>query len=338
MSVRDTSPAAGAAQALFGGHFSGMTWGWTGVRGTWATAEATHSLDELSRTNINWVVIAYAAQQANAQETVVEWREAPAPTDDEIRWAINASRERGYKVCLKPTVNCKDGTWRGYIGFFDWDVPGEATWGEWFNSYTQYMVHMATLAEEMSVDLFCIGCEMVRADSRENEWRELIRQVRAVYSGPITYNCDKYQEDHLTWWDAVDVISASGYYPTGSWQTQLDRIAPVVAKYDKPFLFIEAGCPSRDTSPAKPNDWTLAGKVSVEAQADYLAEMFEENSSRDWVAGFALWDWPAKLYSPTEADQNDDYCMYAKPGEKVVARYYGRRNAEQVSVGEGRPE
>lgn len=314
-----------AFDGLFDAHASGMTWGWVGARGTWDTPEAEHSFDEMAPLNLTWVTLAFAALQDTAQSTDVHWREAPALTDDEVRWGIRAARERGYKVCLKPTVNCTDGTWRGYIGFFDWDVPGEATWAEWFASYQEYIVHFATIAEEQKVDLFCVGCEMVRSDSRDAEWRTLIAAVREVYSGPITYNCDKYQEDHITWWDAVDVISASGYYPTGQWEAQLDRIEPVVQAHRKPFLFIEAGCPSRDTSPARPNDWTLVGEPSGEAQASYLSEMFEACRNRSWVGGFMLWDWPAKLYDRATAAENDDYCMYGKPGEKVVGDYYASR-------------
>lgn len=44
----------------------------------------------------------------------------------------------------------------------------------------------------------------------------------------MSYNTDKYQEEHVTWWDAVDVISSSGYYPIHDWENQLDRIERVV--------------------------------------------------------------------------------------------------------------
>lgn len=33
------------------------------------------------------------------------------------------------------------------------------------------------------------------------------------YHGLVSYNTDKYQEDHVSWWDYVDMISPSGYYP-----------------------------------------------------------------------------------------------------------------------------
>ena len=300
----------------------GMTWGWTGERGHWLRPEATHSMVEMTKLNTNWVTLAYAAIQESAQSTRIPFRDEPTLTDDEIRGAVAQARSLGLNVCLKPVVNVADGTWRAYIGFFDWDVPGEPSWADWFASYQEYIVHHARLAAELGVEMFCIGCEMVRADSREQQWRALVAEVREVYHGLVTYNCDKYQEDHVRWWDAVDVISASGYYPTGQWEAQLDRIEAVVRREGKPFCFIEAGCPSREGSAARPNDWKLVGEANEQVQADYLDEMLSACAARDWVGGFMLWDWPARLYDPGDAAANDDYCMYAKAGADVVARHY----------------
>jgi hypothetical protein len=303
-----------------------MTWGWTGIRGEWATPAAEESLDALAELSVGWNCVTFAALQDTPSSTEIHWQDAPTVTDEEVRWAIRAAKTRGQRVILKPVVNCADGTWRAFIGFFEIDVPGEPGWADWWSSYTAFIVHHAELAEQEGVELFVIGCEMVRADSRESEWRELIRQVREVYHGPITYNCDKYQEDRITWWDAVDVISASGYYPHGAWPAQLDRIEAVVRAQDKPFLFIECGCPSREGSASRPNDWTFGGAADVQEQADYLAEMFEHAGVRDWVGGFVLWDWPAILYSREEAMANRDYCMYGKPGADVVRDYYLSRS------------
>lgn len=309
-----------------------MTWGWVGQRGSWITPQAEGSLREMAALEVNWVTLAWAALQDTAQSTVIDWRESTV-TDDEIRHVVARSRELGLKVCLKPVVNCADGTWRAHIGFFDRDVPGEPTWAQWFASYTEYVIHHAALAEELGADLFCIGCEMVRADAQEAHWRDLIAQVRTVYSGPITYNADKYQEDRLTWWDAVDVISSSGYYPAGEWETHLDRVEAVVTTHDKPFLFIEAGCPSREGSPARPNDWLLRGAPSESAQAGYLDEMLTAGARRPWLSGYVLWDWPATLYPAAEAAANDDYCVYGKAGAGVVrAHYRTARNLDRATA------
>jgi hypothetical protein len=50
--------------------------------------------------------------------------------------------------------------------------------------------------------------------------------------------------------------------------------------------------------------------------------MFTECGRRPWVQGYVLWDWPARLYAPEDAADNDDYCVYAKPAAEVVAAEY----------------
>ena len=145
-----------------------------------------------------------------------------------------------------------------------------------------------------------------------------------MYDGLVTYNCDKYQEDHVGWWDAVDVISSSGYYPLDDWENQLDRIEPVVTKFGKPFFFMEAGCPSREGSPAIPNDWTLQGEPSQQAQVDWYEAAFGACARRDWVRGFMLWDWPARLFDEADAATDGDYCMFGKAAETVVRAEYTR--------------
>ncbi|RIX53134.1 1,4-beta-xylanase [Paenibacillus nanensis] len=313
---------------LLNPYVGGMTWGWTGVRGTWTGDNAEKSMSLMKdRLGVNWTAIAFGALQDHPQATEIKFREAPTVTDDEVRFAIAYAKLLGLRVCLKPVVNCANGTWRAHINFFDKDVPCEPKWSEWFSSYTEFILHYARIAEETGCEMLCIGCEMVQTDRRETEWRELIAKVREVYSGPITYNCDKYQEDNVAWWDAVDIISSSGYYPVGRWEEQLDRIEKVVRQFGKPFFFMEAGCPSRDGSQYLPNDWGLAGAPDEDAQRQFYEEMFGSCDKRDWVGGFMLWDWPASLYEESAASQNDDYCMFGKQAERTVREYYAKKLA-----------
>ena len=119
----------------------------------------------------------------------------------------------------------------------------EPGWAEWFESWNAHVLNVAGMAEENRADLYCIGCEMVGTDHRETEWRSLIREVRGIYHGPLTYNCDKYQEDHVRWWDDLDIISSSGYYPIEDLARQFERIRLVAERVGKPFMFMECGCP-----------------------------------------------------------------------------------------------
>lgn len=300
----------------------GMTWGWVGTRGTWGTPEAAESMRLMADHAISWTALAYAAVQATPFSTDIPVDAEPTVSDDEIVWAIREAHSLGLQVCLKPVVNVADGTWRAHIGFFDWDVPGEPSWSDWFASYRRFIVHAARIAEAERCAMLCIGCEMVRADGQEQHWRALVAEVREVYSGLVTYNCDKYQEYRVTWWDAVDVISSSGYYPIDGWEAQLDRIEAVVAASGKPFFFMEAGCPSREGSAMLPNDWALPGLPSSAEQLRYYEEMFRAVRGRPWVQGLMLWDWPARLYPEQDAAANDDYCPYGKPAAAFMAAQY----------------
>ena len=301
----------------------GFTFGWDSAKGDFKKQEAKDSLRLLKeRTNSEYVIISLAALQDTAQSVEIDYRGAHMVDDDELIDMIAYARALDLKVILKPTVNTRIGTWRAHINFFDNDIPCEPKWHEWFASYTKYQLHYAEIAEDAKCEMFIVGCEMVQAERREGEWRSLIKDVRAVYSGPITYNTDKYQEGNVKWWDAVDIISSSGYYPIDDWDRQLDRIEKVIEPYDKPFFFAEAGCPSRVGSSLIPNDWGLEGVVSLEEQANFYRMMFEKTKQRDWIKGFGLWDWNTILAHETEAVSDKGYGVFGKPAERVIKEFY----------------
>ena len=304
-------------------YIKGVTFAPFTRRGLFSSEEAKQSLDNLiARTHANWIILVPPAIQEKPYSETMSFASEWSVSDEELEAFIGYAHSRGLRVALKPTVNCKDGTWRAHISFFDIDVPCEPKWSNWFRSYTDFQLHYAAIAEKAGCEMFIAGCEMVQTEHREAEWRRLIADIRTVYSGPISYNTDKYQEDHVQWWYAVAVISASGYYPLGDWENQLDRIEKVVRKFNKPFFFAECGCMSTEGSNAVPNDWTVRGPVDLEGQAVWYREMFETCAKRDWVRGFALWDWKGRQYTPEEAAENTGYDVYCKPAEAVVAEFY----------------
>lgn len=302
--------------------FNFVAWHW---QGDVNLEEAKREIDyQISNCNINSVTFSFAAQQEHCYSTEIDWIGKHMPIDDELVELIEYSRKKGLKTIVKPMVNVNDGYWRAYIRFFDEDVPCEPKWSDWFGSYNEYLAHYAQLCEKNNVDILIIGCELVGTDHRECEWRELIHNVRNIYKGLLTYNCDKYQEHNVKWWDSLDYISSSGYYPVGTISKELDRIEEVSKKYNLPFIFTEAGCPSVVGASKVPNDWLLieGGISSEEEQYDYFKELFEESSKRNFIKGFCLWDWPVK--SPkTEIEKNlYDYSVKFKNSEKIIREYF----------------
>lgn len=302
---------------------NGITFGFMSQRGDWQDPMSRESLrmmkEELAASH---VILPITVTQAHPQSTKIDWQSDNVLIDAEVKGMIAYAQGIGLKVILKPMVNVADGTWRAHINFFDYDVPCEPTWSQWFDSYREYLNHYAKLAEKTGCVMLVIGCELVNSDRREAQWRETISQIRQHYNGLLTYNYDKYQENNLTWWDAVDVISSSGYYPIDKWEQELDRIEQVVNHYQKPFFFCEVGCPSREGSQYLPNDWSFSGEVSMIAQSRWFEKMFTACDKRNWIQGFGIWDWKARLYSREMALKDDDYGVYGKPAAAIIREFY----------------
>ncbi len=302
---------------------NGITFAPFAHRGTITGKEVFDSLEKMvQRTGANWVIFAPHGVQEKAYSEEIRFVGEECATDEEWLALIAHAKKLGLKIAIKPTVNCLDGTWRAHISFFEKDVHCEPKWSNWFASYTAFQLHFAAMAEQTGCDMFIAGCEMVQTEHRAAEWRAVLAAIRTVYTGTLSYNTDKYQEECVTWWDAVDVISSSGYYPIHDWEQELDRIEAVVKQFDKPFFFAEAGCMSVEGSWLVPNDWGFTGAPNQAQQADWYQAMFTACAKRSWVGGFGLWAWRGHLYPEREVAQEIGYDLYGKQAECVVKTNY----------------
>jgi hypothetical protein len=292
-------------------------------RGILGSKDARQSLAVLRETTaVTHIILTPPGLQETPQSEQISYSGEYSPEDEELRNFIAFAQKCGLKVILKPTVNCRNGVWRAFIDFFDHEAPCEPKWSAWFAAHERFQLHYAKIAEESGCVLFIAGCEMVMAERRAHEWRDLIAKVKRVFSGQVSYNTDKYQEDAVTWWDCVDVISSSGYYPEGAWETQLARIERTVKQYGKPFFFAETGCMSVAGSPALPNKWDLPGDLDTAGQAVWYRDMFAHCRACPWVEGFGIWSWPWQLPPAAEAAQDTGYSLYKKPACRIVRDYF----------------
>lgn len=306
-------------------YICGMTFAPFAPAGRLSKKEARESLAQMKeRTGANYVIFVPSGLQETPQSEHISYTTKATMEDGELIAMIEYAKELGLRVALKPTVNCANGTWRAYISFFDEDVPCEPKWRNWFASYTEFQLHYAKIAQETECEMFIAGCEMVMSEHREMEWRKLIADIREVYHGLVSYNTDKYQEHNVRWWDCVDVISSSGYYPIGDWEQQLDRIEAVVQKFQKPFFFAETGCMSVEGSSFVPNDWEVCGAAAADEQRAWYERMLCACEKRSWIDGMAFWSWGEHLYSEKSAAERTDYEIFGKPAERVVKDFYER--------------
>ena len=302
------------------------TYGFCEKRGFTEGKGWKRSMEEMvCSTGCNAIILPVCGFQDHIWSTQIDSDTPDVISEGDVRAVCDHARSIGLKTILKAMVNCRDGTWRAYIRFFDHPVPTEPSWEEWFAAWDSHVIKVAQMAEDNKADMLCVGCETVGTDHREGEWRELIRQIRQIYHGPITYNCDKYQEDHVSWWDAVDVISSSGYYPITDLDENFQRIQAVSEKHGKPFMFMECGCPSRKGSENRPNDWRYGQGTDMEAQRIWYEAFTDAVIKYPFIRGTGWRDWSAtRLYPEFAGEDNPGYCTWGKPANQVIAEFSRR--------------
>jgi len=366
------------------GFLKGHSWGWTGRRGEYASPAADESMRKLADTGADSVCIAFATTMRNAETPKFGWSDdnPRMVSDDEIRRAIQLARDNDLKVILKPVVNCRDGTWRAWIRFFrpvtdeeraagvtgeldPWggeptmragEVTDREQWERWWECYRGFLLHYARIAQEENVEVFCLGCEMNSTEAYKDRWRQIIAEVRDVYDGLLTYNANHGRERDVSWWDAVDFISVSAYYPVeppegetveeatqrtttveeivAQLKTVKDELAALSDKCNKPILFIETGVTSVRGCARYPwahPDAEDGDPIDQQEQANYYQAMFEVFWDEPWFMGFAWWDWPARLYPKQSAANHRGFCIYGKQAEQVLRDWYAKpRNTAAI--------
>jgi hypothetical protein len=315
----------------------GMTYGWTASRGGYRQPYAVESLQKLKETGSEWVALSFWTYQENVFSTDIPFDYGYTVTDRDIEFAVKEAKKLGLKVCLKPVVNSKDGIWRAHIGFPDEESTSHLYWDRWFRSYTHFLCHYAELAEELGCEMFCVGCEMVKTESKTAHWRSVIEQVRKVYNGPLTYNANHGTEEGVHWFDAVDIIGTSAYYPVGTipgeseenmirnWLPVRKKLQKLHAKFNKPVVFMEIGCRSALGCATMPWDFSHTDlPVSEEEQARFYSSVIKVFWDEPWFGGFFWWDWSTKLYPLEEAQQNAGFDIYGKKAERILKEWYAK--------------
>ena len=315
----------------------GFTYGYNGRKGQYRTEEGIYSQDRLFETGINYMCLAFAINQKTYASTELLYDYRNNVSEKDLAFVIHRAHEKGIRVCLKPMVNCEDGVWRAMIDFPDETMMGEDKyWNAWFESYSAYLLHYAEFAEDHHCEMLCIGCEMLGTERKEEHWRTLISKVRKVYGGFLVYNTNHGKEKGVTWFDALDFIGTSAYYPVAKgnhynvetmreeWRKVADHLEKVSKEFQKPILFMEIGCRSAHGCAKIP--WDFVHKeypYDEDEQADFYESCLMELSQRDWFSGVFWWDWSTFIYHTSEEALKDKgFNIHLKKAEEVIKRWY----------------
>jgi hypothetical protein len=309
--------------------------------GAFSTDSADEALEELAATGANWIALVVTGYQETNSSTTTRYELQQTPADDDLVHVIGKARELGLNVMLKPHVDLSNdpGHWRGEIGR---GFP-ESDWRAWFTSYTDFINHYVALAAQHQdvVKIFCVGTELVTASSRDGEWRQLLREVRAGFDGELVY-ASNWDEPARDWWAELDYIGVDAYFPLETatdtpsvedlkvaWQPHVKELENLYQQYGRPLILTEIGYRSVQGAHANPAQWQQDAPFDQTEQEALYQAALETFWGKDWLAGIYWWNW---LTDPNQGGPGDtDYTPHGKLAEAILIKHYGELVCEALA-------
>lgn len=291
------------------------------------------TIDPVVEINANWAAVMPFGFVRNLQAPEVIFnieRQWWGERADGAKKTIELLNERSVKVMLKPQIWVWKGEFTGNI-----TMQNEADWKTFEKSYDAFMMLYANLAEEMKVPLLCIGTELhTFVEKRPVFWSQLIKKIRSVYKGKLTYaeNWDSY--DRVPFWNELDFIGIDAYFPVSEsktpgieearkgWEKHKNEISVLQSSKNIPVLFTEYGYRSVHFNGKQPWDSNrIDGNVNLEAQTNALTALYMEFWNEEWFAGGFLWKWYHD-HKESGGSDNNRFTIQNKPAEAVIRSFY----------------
>jgi hypothetical protein len=294
---------------------------------------------ELKQVNANWVaLVPYGfTPQGSAEVKFGSDKQWWGERIEGIEKSIDLARKNGLKVMLKPQVWIRG----GWVG--DMDFDNEADWKVWEDSYRAYILSLVNISEKHKIDLFCIGTEYrISAVKREAFWRGLIKEIRQTYKGKLTYSANWDAYEKIPFWDALDYVGISAYFPltdmdtppalylSYKWRKVKKSLRKFYEKNNRQILFTEYGYLAVDGAAGK--TWELEKEmhtlpVNEQAQANGYEALIGAFGEEDFWAGGFLWKWFPKGYHRQERAMMD-YTPQGKKAQQILAKEYAKLSAQ----------
>src|SRR5262249_24352200 len=142
-------------------------------------------------------------------------------------------------------------------------------WQRWAASYSAFVRQWAIVARDSRAVMLSLGVELrswVTTD-RAPSFFDLIREVRSIYPGLITYAANWDDVEQTVILGALDVIGINAFYPLASdpgadlavllhgGRDVADKLRVLSNAWNKPVLFTEFGYTTRPDPAVRPWEW-----------------------------------------------------------------------------------
>ncbi len=319
--AEESNPSPEKDEPIRGIVISCQTWGQE-----WGTDEMVEAMREVKALGTNWIQI--HPYGAVTREGEIRMRGIPEDPDEAPIWLkrpIEEAHRLGLKICITPHVAPWRAGW-GWRGEITFDL--KAKWNRFFEDYEEWITRLARICRE--ADGFTFGSELDQTlDGNERLWRDIIAAVRTETDAPLTYSANWPDYQKVPFWDALDVISLSAYFPMvkhqrmpesaeldRTWQRVRGEALAYARSQNKRILFMELGYDVGMNSarePWKDGDRREGGE---ELQAMLLDRALNAVEEEDDLIGTFLWKWFA---GPV---RRETFMVSTPHMREVVARHW----------------
>lgn len=286
----------------------------------YGTDASARAMDEAVRMGATWVSLTPFGRVWDLNSTEMDLV-FEAPFEENRRNMLAAMRqahERGLKVMLVPHMWVESGGWRALMS------PAGGTdegWQQWAASYRSFVLTWAEVAREGGAEMFSVGVELRSwvTTSRSASFSAIIRDVRKVYPGLLTYSANWDDVDDTLILDDIDLIGINAFYPLaerdGAPFSELleggrrvaEKVDKLAREMGKPVVLTEIGYTTRVDPAVRPWEWPDSMKdvkISERAQAEAYAALIAPFLEMRSCAGFFVW----RLYAdPADVSQEAEW-------------------------------
>ena len=309
-----------------------------------------HAFEGVRRLGAEWVgfVPAFFLDQLDPLPRYVPLHNSLSLTDDSYyAELIEAAKRNGLRVMMAeqdaPTSDLPEG---------DWELRNQRAadpeWLEaWFGELRAWLLPRAVRAETAGVELYALfnpaDFTFKQGTDYDRHWRELIAEVRAVYSGEVGVWLGLGADERFTFADALDfaLVSMDGSYFTGhladTTDPSVDELRSLISEHiDRARAALDGRTKAYYYFAANSSD----GQEGSEAQSDrarfltdfqeqsvYYEAFFAALEEHPWVTGSFVGgiDWFDQYRRALDQwyfDATNEGSPRSKPAEQVATLWY----------------
>ncbi|MEY3399330.1 MAG: hypothetical protein RL220_1924 [Bacteroidota bacterium] len=257
------------------------------------------------------------------------WGESP----EGIRTCIKLAHQQGISCMIKPQIWFDFGV---YTGSFSLDT--DEKWTNFEKNYSEWILSYAAMAEQEKAAMLCIGTELdLWVELRPAYWSDLIKSIRQVYSGKLTYACNWDSMHRISFWKEIDYIGIDAYFPVSenitpdsselanSWTSIKANLSALSDSTDRKILFTEWGYRSVDFCGKRPWEFHRDEEQNETAQLNCYKALMDHCCHEPWFQGGFVWKWFPES-ARGDRHSSDPYSPQDKPAEQLLLECWRKQS------------